>query len=426
MAAAAVRSCAELVQRLSSSSSSSEQRQAAAAALLALPMKPQTWVTAVGAIPALVQMLTQQPSGVAAVQQPAGATAEVVQQLAMQVMRHISSYQPRDWSTVRAAPGGLVAALVPLLHHSREDVCGLVATNISGLATNFDNQVQFLEAGAVAPLVQLLKSSALAVHMPAAMALAYLSENEAASCIRIEIVAAGAIAPLLHLLKSSSELVQLPAVKAVRGLCYDDEHAVVVARAGGVSALVRLLTSLSVEVQEEALEALAYLSNDHENIGLIAAAGAIPRIVKLLASSSQPVQYQAAASLVNPAARAETHSAMLAAGAVKALVHLLKSSSPDVKLAAAQALANFAIDNAGGLVAIAAAGAIAPLVPLLRATCCAQTQVAATMLLRLLARSNSDNASSIVSAGALPLLVKLSWGPAPRPNHKNKPSSPWI
>ena len=62
MTAAATRSCTELVQTLGSSGSSAPQQQAAAAALLALPMTPDTWIIMVGAIPALVRMLTQ-PAG---------------------------------------------------------------------------------------------------------------------------------------------------------------------------------------------------------------------------------------------------------------------------------------------------------------------------------------------------------------------------
>ena len=104
MAADAARSCTKLVQTLRSSSASLEQKRAAAAELLALPMTPQTWILAVGAIPALVEMTTQ-PIGEA--------------ELALvRVLKRISTYQHEHMGAVRTASGGVIASLVPLITHS--------------------------------------------------------------------------------------------------------------------------------------------------------------------------------------------------------------------------------------------------------------------------------------------------------------------
>ena len=148
MASDATRSCAELVQTLGSSSSSSEQQRTAAAELLALPMSPQTWITAVEAVPALVKLLTQ----------PAGTRA--TRELAMLALRHISGYAHQDTSTVRTASGGIVTAFVQLIQHSREDVAAMAAMTLANLVFNSDNQRQAMEAGAIPALVHLIKSSA--------------------------------------------------------------------------------------------------------------------------------------------------------------------------------------------------------------------------------------------------------------------------
>ena len=342
-----MRSCAELVQQLSSSHSLSELWQAAAAALLALPLTPETWVTAVGAMPALVETLTL----------PAGATE--VQQLALQVMRSIVSYRHRGASTVRTASGAVVAALVSLIQHSRDDVCSLVVATVASLAFNSDNQVRIKEAGAIPQLVQLLKSGSLLRHAPAAAALANLSAG--ASSIQAAIVAAGAVAPLVHLLKSSSHLVQSPAAMALRALCRNGTHSVAVARAGAIPPLIRLLASECAGAQSEALQALGFLSCKEDIIGAMVAAGAVPQLARLLTAA---VALQEEAALI---------------------------------------LANLAVDDRAR---IGASGAIAPLAAMLKASRPAQTQGTAAMALRSFA-CEADSVASIVSAGAIPLLVAM-------------------
>ena len=304
MSEGATHSCSDLLQTLSSSSSSSEQQRAAAAALLALPMTPLTWIIAVGAIPALVQMLAQ----------PAVATA--VQQRRMRVLRHISSHTNADKGAVQAASDSVIAALVPLLWHSREDVVGMVTTTISSLAFNPDNQRWLLEAGAIAPLVQRLKSGSIMVSVPAAIALAYLSANATSACTPAEIIAAGAVAPLVQLLKSSSQMVQYPATMVLKALCYDVEHTDEVAAAGVIAPLVQLLASPSAEMKAEALQALGYLACNKDLIDPIVAAGAIPLITQLLTSTAAPVQKHAAAALTNLAYGRDIQLEILAVDAI--------------------------------------------------------------------------------------------------------------
>ena len=397
-----MRSCEELVRSLSSGSPSSEHQQAMTE-LLALPLSPQTWITTVGAIPALVQMITQ----------PGTAAAG---ELAMQALHRLSGYMPqRDSGTVRTALSGVIAAIVPLLrrHSSREDVLSLVTLILSSLSRNSDNRRQLVEAGAIAPLVQLLKSSSMLVHIPAAMTLSYLLKGDSIS-IRAAVFAAGAAAPLVLLLKSNTQVaVQTPVVMALKALCYEIEHTAVIARAGAVTPLVRLLASECVELHEAVLEALVGLARNEDIVGtILAVSGAIPHIVKLLISSSVAVQELAATALARLVNGREAQSTMLAAGAIPPLVRLLKSSLPRVTSAAAQALSYLATDNAEGQAKIVAAGAIVPLTLLLKAAGSEQlfsglAQGHAAMALVYLADSSAATAAKIVSAGAISLLIYL-------------------
>ena len=387
--AVAMRSCAELVQRLGSSRSSSEKQQAVAT-LLALPMTPQTWVTAVGAFPALAQMLTQ----------PAGSAA--ARQLAVQLLERITNYLPAGDSTVPTAPDGIITALVLLMQHSQEDVCALTTKTLSSIALNADNQRQIQEAGAIAPLVQLLRSSSLLVHASAAMTLAHLLG--ASPDFVTEIIAAGAIVPLVHLLHSSLQLVQFPAASSLKALCYDVRHQAAIAQAGAVPPLIRLLASDSEGVQAEALRALLYLARNDDIIDPIAAACAIPLLVRLLTSSAEKVQELAAATLANLSVMAATVPEMLAAGAVIPLLCLLNSSSAWATSSAARTLADLADDNIDGQARIVAAGGIVPLTLILKGT--GPAQMYAATALGCLA-NNINNVASIINAGAAPLLVDM-------------------
>ena len=287
-----MRSCAELVQALGSSSSSSEQQRAAATELLALPMTPDAWIVAVGGIPNIVQMLTQHPSG----------------QLAMRLLRHISSYTHTVPRTTQVASDDVVAALVALLRHSREDVCGEVTSTLLKLAFNKANKLRIVKAGAIAPLVQMLKPG-YTVQAPAVEFVAFLLANPTTPNTRAEIIAAGAVPPLVTFLGSSSPAEhKYPALRALSAVCRDAEHTVAVVHAGIIPSLVRLLASPSIEMQAEAMQALGSLACNADLIVPIAEAGAIPPIVKYLMNKVVQVQEHAAVVLANLAYGRECRS----------------------------------------------------------------------------------------------------------------------
>ena len=376
-----------LVQQLNSSTVSEQQQ--ALAALSLQPLTPRNWLSAVRSIPRLVQLLRSTSS--------AGPQARVIRHL----LQHISHFYEGGGGA--AAPSGIVPSLVSLLLLQDDAfVCGVAERTLSTLANNANNHLQIMEAGAIAPLVQLLKSSSENLHGLAADTLAFLAEDSSA---RTRIVAAGAIEPLLHLLRTSTVAVQMTAAMAIRIIAGD--YADLVAGAGAIPLLVQLLKSPSVGVQDEATQTLGNLACTSVNtIAQIVAAGAMPLLVGLLrisvsSAETETLRREAAVTLGHLAVRAQSKA--IAAGAIKPLVSLLTSGSEDTKLAALRALFNLSCESKAGQDGLAAAGAIAPIVQLLRAATPKELQAQAALTVANLA---SNNAELVIKAGAIPLIVK--------------------
>ena len=98
-------SCKALVQQLHSGSLS--QQHQAVAALSVLPLTPQNWLSAVGAIPRLVQLFSH-----------TSTTAPRVQAIQRSLL-HIARCQSySQGGGDGGAPDGVIPPLIPLLHHS--------------------------------------------------------------------------------------------------------------------------------------------------------------------------------------------------------------------------------------------------------------------------------------------------------------------
>ena len=380
-----MRSCEALVHQLYTGSR--PRQHLAVAALSVLPLTTSNWLSAVSTIPRLVQLLRSTPTTT--------PRARAIRRL----LENIStSCQYEDGLGV--APDGVLPSLVSML--LRDDNPGeqhVAVLTLGTLAMNAGNQLNIVEAGAIKPLVQLLKDSLVEFHHPAAEALGFLAEH----CgVGARIIAAGGLRPLLHLLGSNTVAVQQSAVELVRMLACENSNPV--AAAGAIPLMVQLLASSSADVQEEAAQVLGYLARDADIIAQIVTAGAIPLLVGLLSTSSssstEVLRQEAANTLALLSVGAQ--SEVIAAGAVEPLVGLLKSDSEDTLTAASLTLLYLSNGNAAALAEVAAAGAIAPLVRVLQAADSEDLQVHTAMLLAKLAYVD---AKSVVRAGAIPALV---------------------
>ena len=137
-----------LVQQLHSSSSSEQHR--AVAALSRLPLTSHNWLSAVGAIPRLVQLLNATSTAL--------PQARAIRSLLRQISTYTEAYIGGSGSAA-TAPDGVIPPLVSLLqHHNDAYVRNVAVLTLSTLAVDTGNQHKIMEAGAIAPLVQMLKT----------------------------------------------------------------------------------------------------------------------------------------------------------------------------------------------------------------------------------------------------------------------------
>lgn len=281
-------------------------------------------------------------------------------------------------------------------------------------------QSTLLRAGAVPALVRLLGSDAPVPTRAAASALRNLAANH--NQAQLAIAQAGAVAPLIHLLSHSDRQLQAQAASALGNLAGDSsenhfDKQVMIAQAGALTPLVRLLrTTDSAEVREACASALRMLAtNNADNQVAVAHAGAIQPLVQLLRDEAPSVREEAAAALgnlvfFNDETNAGNQAAIAEAGAVPHLAALLKD--PKAQVTAAGALRNLAAQNVANQEAICR-DALQSLVQLVTDGK-PKAQVEAAGAIHNLAAGNAKSQQLIVEAGALEPLVALLKEEAPR------------
>ena len=390
-------SCADLIQLLQRPSSSLSEQQEAAAALATLPMTPQVWSVAVGALPRLVELM-QHPD-----------SAEGVREQAKRALHHISDRACRlPNHLVQAASSADLFSLVQLLLHVDVGfVQSAVMFTLGTLAEHAYNRGHLLEAGAIGRLVQLLRSSTQEVQLSAARALRGLSREPNVQALFLS--AEGALASLIRLLRSSSVKVQQVAVSTLAYISTSADGEAAIVAAGAIPPIVHLLKSKAAPVQEEAARALSNLGNDpatNEATQIsIAEAGALPPLILMLKSKSETVQIKAAAALNNLSSAPVVQARVGSAGAVAPLANLLKSRSAEVRKHALCAVHNLSL-HPDNIKPIFAAGAIGSVVPFLNN---ATSPVVLETALKLLANLTTLDAChvSLITAGVVPHLVTL-------------------
>ena len=373
------------IQQLHSGSQCAQQQ--AVAALSVLPLTPRNWLSAVGAIPRLLQLLRS-------------SSTPVPQALAIQdLLHHISNFH--EGGGDETAPDGVIPLLMSMLLRRDDLYARVVAARVlSSFAWHAGNHLKIIEAGAIGPLIQLLKSDSEPLQHPAVRTLFLLAEEDRGVA---GILTDDAIGPLLQLLRSSALGVQLSAAEVVRVIAR--ENTVKVAAAGAIPILVQLLKSSSnADVQREATQILGNLAGNLNIIAKVVAAGAIPVLVGILKTSgpsTERLRRESALALGRLAFRAQ--SDIIAAGAIEPLVSLLKSDSEDSQSDALFALLSLSFDNEAVQAEIVAAGAAAPVVRVLRRTTISElSQARAAMVLANVA---SHDAVPVVKAGAISLLI---------------------
>eukprot|EP00930_Biecheleria_cincta_P034830 TRINITY_DN24016_c0_g1_i1.p1 TRINITY_DN24016_c0_g1~~TRINITY_DN24016_c0_g1_i1.p1 ORF type:complete len:750 (-),score=187.30 TRINITY_DN24016_c0_g1_i1:111-2360(-) len=198
----------------------------------------------------------------------------------------------------------------------------------------------------------------------AALVLGIMATTSAAK--QAAIARAGAVTPLMAMLKERVPEARGQAAVALKALAANNTYnKVAIVRAGAIPVLIRLIQQDDSEVQEVAAAALQTLAETSNTVE-IAQAGAIVPLVALLRDERPGVREEAAGALVILALNADNQVAIAQVGAIPLLVELLDDEVPQVREQAAAALRNLAAENLDNQVAIARAGAFAPLAELLQ------------------------------------------------------------
>ena len=277
---------------------------------------------------------------------------------------HIAASCPCEEARgLTAAPDGIISPLVPLLRHDNVGICPAAARTLSTLALSDINRQKVIEAGAIIPLVQLLKSDSEDKRMAAVRALMDLScENKAG---RTQVAAAGAIAPLVRLLQAArSEQFESHAIMLLANLASNDAKPVV--EAGAIPLIVKRLTGSPLQTQNMAACALGVLSNDPGNhAAILAEAPLLPMVHLLLYSSSEETHEYTRKTLLLLSKAPTFPKQFVAAGAAPSLVHMVRSDSASMRQLAGTILDLLAAMGESGIFACLSAAAATSAIPLL-------------------------------------------------------------
>ncbi len=272
------------------------------------------------------------------------------------------------------------------------------------------------KAGILKPLVALLKNGVQDLsRSKAAFALANLVAHDPDQCTAA--VDAGALQPLVALLREHEDGKKWAAY-GLGFLAHGSEQRILqIAKAGALQPLAALLTDWTIgdkEVKEYVANALGELSQGsggsggEERKAQIAQLGALRPLVQLLMERSESTRDRASFALGLLAAGSEERCTQIVyAGAIQPLVALLKEGADaGTRSRAAFALAslcaaNVSIDSSQlaeqRRAQVAAAGAVAPLVALLKKGG-EDDRVVAARALRLLAAHSEGRRAQVVEA----------------------------
>lgn len=192
---------------------------------------------------------------------------------------------------------GAVPQLVELLKCDMPEARGQAAVALRALAANNTyNKVAIVRAGAIPVLIRLLQQDTAEVQEVAESALQALAETNS----QVEIAQAGAIVPLVALLKDVRPGVREEAAGALVILALNADNQVAIAQVGAIPLLVELLHDEAPEVREQAAAALRNLAAENaHNQAEIARAGAFAPLAELLKDNMPGVREEALAALRN-------------------------------------------------------------------------------------------------------------------------------
>ncbi|XP_074571410.1 U-box domain-containing protein 17-like [Curcuma longa] len=211
---------------------------------------------------------------------------------------------------------------------SEDEACRIAAAReIRRLTkTSSRNRRQF--AGAVVPLVSMLRSLNSDSGEAAILALVNLAVKDERN--KIKIVEAGALVPLVHFLQSSDSTLQEYATAAVLTLSASFPNRPAISTSGALPLLIKILVDGNPQAKIDALTALYNLSTIPENLTIILPLHPVPTLLCLLRNcrKSSKITEKCSALLELLVNFEEGRAALTAAeGGVLTIVEVLEEGS---------------------------------------------------------------------------------------------------
>ena len=294
------------------------------------------------------------------------------------------------------------------------------AAAIASVSQLRSTQEAIMKCGAVAPLVNLLRSGANSTSDDTQMYASYAVANVAADNLEGQqmIQRLGGLPLLIGLLGAGKT--QVAIATAIARLTEGNEHnQAEVTRLGGVPKLIALLTVVHVETQAQAAAALAALASgdNRDEQDVIAAAGGISPLLALVETHSTAAVYALAQrNSINALAMLarnnfEIQEEIASKGGVTMMCALtiMGAASAEVQTQAVLAIAELARHNEKNQTDIQDIGAISSLVALIKTSKASAVEAEVAGAFWALSENNPNNKVSIAAAGAVqPLMVQLA------------------
>ncbi|CAN1815124.1 U-box domain-containing protein 2 [Linum perenne] len=229
---------------------------------------------------------------------------------------------------------------------------------------NMNNQIVIADCGAITLLVKLLLSTDTTVQENSVTALLNLSIKDSN---KTAIAEAGAIEPLIQVLKtgsSGSEASKENSAATLFSLSTIKELKAMIGVAGAVGPLVELLEKGTPRGKKDAATALFNLSMCAENRNRIVEAGAVKHLVELVHPRSMMVD-KAVAVLANLATILEGRKAIGLEGGIRVLVEVVELGCGREKEHAAAALLQMCVNSYKHCKAVLEEGVVPPLMAML-------------------------------------------------------------
>jgi len=290
----------------------------------------------------------------------------------------------------------LVKPIVELLRTGDDNHTSWAANAVARLADNAAHCAAVAQAGAVTPLMALLRAGTRVQKEQSAWALARIT-------VFNPFIADEDVIPLAtSLLRGGSGAQKLHAASMLANLT---SYTRAITRGGGTVLLVALLRDGTEGQKAEAARALAHIARAPEHRSTLVAAEAVAPLAALLRGGAGVHKLHAAAALAYLTYQDSTRDKLVQEGVVLPFVGLLRGGTSGEKEKAALAFANLTVEVRNRDV-IARAGAISPLVVCLRDGRATEVEYAACALGNL-ALNDPERRDEIARGGALAPLVRL-------------------